>query len=221
LIDYAADRRAPTPTAAAELAVPVRLDLIADVGQRATRLLQGVSRSLNDLKTRLEGLVRGIPRLDAVVAEKEQALDGLTERLKLGPRALLQTKAQDLRVLSASLNLTRFQRDVARHAQDLTQFHVRLARATNRAMGDAMTMITGLAARLESVSPQRVLERGYAMVIGPDGPITSVTAAVPGSAIDLQFADGRAPAHIDGEATASKAAPKRKASAGGNQGSLF
>jgi len=220
LIDYAADRRAPTPTAAAELAVPVRIDLMADVQQRSTRLMQGVGRTLSDLKTRLEGLVRGIPRLDTVVAEKEQALDGLVERLKLGPRALLSAKAQELNVLAAGLNLGRFLRELARSMTDLTQLQTRLARSSARAMSDSDSTLASLAARLESVSPQRVLERGYAMVVGPDGPVTSVMHAVAGSAVELRFADGAAPAVIGGEGPV-KAAAKRKAPTSGNQGSLF
>jgi len=218
LIDYAADHRAPTPTAAAELAVPVRLELIANVQQRSTRLLQSVGRTFSDLKTQLEGLVRGIPRLDAVVAEKEQALDGLVERLKLGPRALLQTKTQDLQVLTAGLNLTRFQRDIARSAQDVTQFQMRLVRSITRAFADNGSILDAFAARLESVSPQRVLERGYAMVMGPDGPMTSVKDAVAGSHVDITFADGKVTAQIEGE---GKTGPKRKPSSGSNQGSLF
>ena len=218
LIDYAADHRAPTPTAAAELAVPVRLDLIADVQQRATRLLQGIGRTFSDLKTQLDGLVRGIPRLDAVVAEKEQSLDGLVERLKLGPRALLQTKTQDLQVLTVGLNLTRFQRDIVRFEQDVTQFQMRLVRSVTRAFADSGNVLGAFAARLESVSPQRVLERGYAMVIGPDGPMTSVKDAVAGSHVDITFADGKVTAQIEGE---GKPGPKRKPSLGSNQGSLF
>ena len=221
LIDYAADRRAPTPTAAAELAVPVRIDLVADLQQRAMRLLQSIGRTLSDLKIRLDGLVRGIPRLDAVVAEKEQALDGLVERLKLGPRALLQAKGQDLNVLSAGLNLSRLRRDIERHVLDLKQFHSRLSRASARAFSDASNELAALAARIESVSPQRVLERGYAMVLGPDGPITSVKNALAGSKVDVRFADGQVAAQIGAMGSDSATPHKRKTPAGGNQGSLF
>ena len=221
LIDYAADRRAPTPTAAAELAVPVRIDLVADLQQRVMRLLQSIGRTLSDLKIRLDGLVRGIPRLDAVVAEKEQALDGLVERLKLGPRALLQAKGQDLNVLSAGLNLTRLRRDIERHVLDLKQFHSRLSRASARAFSDASNELAALAARIESVSPQRVLERGYAMVLGPDGPITSVKNALAGSKVDVRFADGQVAAQIGAMGSDSATPHKRKTPAGGNQGSLF
>ncbi|MDX2225224.1 MAG: exodeoxyribonuclease VII large subunit, partial [Rhodospirillaceae bacterium] len=105
LIDHAADRRAPTPTAAAEMAVPVRLDLVADVGQHATRLVQAVARMLEQHRLHLDGLVRGIPRLESIVADKSQALDGLAERLKLAPAKLIDGKRRDLDVLLARLNL--------------------------------------------------------------------------------------------------------------------
>lgn len=223
LIDYAADRRAPTPTAAAEMAVPVRIELVANVQQRATRLLQIIGRQLSELKIRLDGLVRGIPRLDAVVAEKEQALDGLVERLKLGPRSLLQAKAQDLNVLAAKLNLSRFGRDLERNGKDLIQLHTRLARAATRALADTLKAAEALATRLESVSPRRVLERGYAIVWGENGPITSTAAATAGTHINVEFADGKVSARVEGEAggVTTRPQPKRKTPPGGNQGSLF
>src|SRR5579872_1020094 len=61
LIDHASDRRAPTPTAAAEMAVPVRLDLIAELGGKAGRLAGGLSRLLSERRLRLDGLGRGLP----------------------------------------------------------------------------------------------------------------------------------------------------------------
>ncbi|MSO98720.1 MAG: exodeoxyribonuclease VII large subunit [Rhodospirillaceae bacterium] len=223
LIDYAADRRAPTPTAAAEMAVPVRIELVANVQQRATRLLQIIGRQLSELKIRLDGLVRGIPRLDAVVAEKEQTLDGLVERLKLGPRSLLQAKVQDLNVLAAKLNLSRFGRDIERNSKDLFQLHARLARAAMRALADTLSAAEALATRLESVSPRRVLERGYAIVWGEDGPITATAAATAGTHINIEFADGKVGARVEGEPGAVSTRPqaKRKPLPGGNQGSLF
>ncbi len=224
LIDHASDRRAPTPTAAAELAVPVRLDLMAHVQQRATRLMQATSRMLSELKIHLDGLVRGIPRLDAVVAEKEQALDGLVGRLSVGPRSLLQTKAQDLGILAARLNLNSFARDVNRQAQDVGQMQERLARAAGRAFTDARSRWENLAARLESVSPNRVLERGYAMVLGPDNePITGIHSAAAGLPVTLQFFDGKVSARIDGTPTdrAPKTPIKRKTSDPTDQGNLF
>jgi exodeoxyribonuclease VII large subunit len=224
LIDHAADRRAPTPTAAAELAVPVRLDMMAHVQQRATRLVQAMGRMLTEHKIHLDGLVRGIPRLDAVVAEKEQALDSLVGRLTAGPQALLQSKTQDLSVLAARLNLVHFAREVSRQSHDLTQMQARLARAASRAIVDAENAWAALTARLESVSPKRVLERGYAMVLGPDSePVTSAASAAAGTPVTLEFFDGKVSARIDGTPVdkAPRAPSKRKPSTSGDQGNLF
>lgn len=220
LIDYAADRRAPTPTGAAEMAVPVRLDLLANVQQRHGRLVQAVTRLLTERRIHLEGLIRGIPRLDTIVAQKTQDLDALAERLSLGPRSLLQTKGHELAVVSAKLNLDRFGRDIARHGVDMQNLVQRLGRAASRAFTDCAAKLESLSARLESISPMRVLERGYVLVRGADGmPVTSVAGAPPGAALHLQFRDGTVDAHVDG--AAPKPAPKPRKKDDPSQGTLL
>jgi exodeoxyribonuclease VII large subunit len=94
LIDFAADRRAPTPTAAAEIAVPVRLDLLAGVGRLEERRRSAVARAVAQRGQRLRDLSRGLPRPEALTAERSQRLDGLALRL---PRALTAL-AQDRRL---------------------------------------------------------------------------------------------------------------------------
>jgi len=220
LIDHAADKRAPTPTAAAEMAVPVRLDRLAAVGQRTARLTQAISRLLEEQRIHLQGLVRGIPRLDVIVAEKEQALDALTERLALGPRQLLMTKGQELKGLSARLNLDRFAQDLRRVGADLVRFDERLSQAILRAIGDVMRRVDTVFARLESVSPQRVLERGYAMVLKDKRVIASAGAADAGAELQVRFADGEVNVRVEGESAPKPAAAPRKRDPG-NQGSLF
>src|SRR5204863_1900707 len=61
LIDHASDHRAPTPTAAAEMAVPVRLDLVAELGAKSSRLVGGLARLLGERQLHLAGLARGLP----------------------------------------------------------------------------------------------------------------------------------------------------------------
>src|SRR5207248_8197002 len=61
LIDHASDRRAPTPTAAAEMAVPVRLDLVAEIGGKAARLSGALARVFAERRLHLSGLARGLP----------------------------------------------------------------------------------------------------------------------------------------------------------------
>ena len=80
LIDHASDRRAPTPTAAAEMAVPVRRDLLLEVGDLDGRLDHAVARRLDQLGQRLEGLARGLPRPDMVLGMAAQRLDDVAAR---------------------------------------------------------------------------------------------------------------------------------------------
>ncbi|MBU4531681.1 MAG: exodeoxyribonuclease VII large subunit [Hoeflea sp.] len=87
LIDHAADRRAPTPTGAAEMAVPVKADLVAEVASLAARLRSAQSRTLDRRREAVRGLARALPTLDSVLALPRQRLDrsgqGLGQALQL------------------------------------------------------------------------------------------------------------------------------------------
>ncbi len=221
LMDYAADKRAPTPTAAAEMAVPVRLDLLAQLQQRHGRLAQAVTRTLEERRIHLEGLVRGIPKLDMIVAQKTQDLDALTERLNEAPQRLLLAKSESLTILGGRLALDRFSDDLRRHGENLENLTARAVSALKRTSGDAATRLENLFARLESVSPKRVLERGYALVRDASGaPITAVAGAMAGCVLSIEFADGEVSARVDGTPPPKPARPAPKKD-GGSQGTLL
>src|SRR4051812_40001873 len=80
LIDLAADRRAPTPTAAAEMAVPVRSDLLNEIGHLGQRLFSGLARSMNEWRLTIAGLGRGLPDPVRLLQERTQQLDQCAER---------------------------------------------------------------------------------------------------------------------------------------------
>ncbi|MEL6235582.1 MAG: exodeoxyribonuclease VII large subunit [Pseudomonadota bacterium] len=92
LIDLAADLRAPTPTAAAELAVPVRLDLMAALAGLEERRRSGLARGLSDRRRRLRDLGRLLPRPETILAERVQRLDEFAQRLPRGLTAALQAR---------------------------------------------------------------------------------------------------------------------------------
>jgi exodeoxyribonuclease VII large subunit len=215
LIDFAADMRAPTPTAAAELAVPVRADLIAWADGMGARLSAAVARGLGDRGRRLRDLSRALPRPQDLTQGAAQRLDMWADRL---PRALLQRMDRlRLRLTAASGALrpaalgarTRGERQAlarldgrlhaaasrsrTRKARELQQVSARLTvRPLRRAVQKQADALTALARMLDSLSYHKTLERGYVVVRGGGGVLTrrAAAAAVTGP-LELQFSDGK------------------------------
>ena len=103
LIDLAADQRAPTPTAAAELAVPVRAELALQLGQQEHRMLHGLRRELHQLEHRVVGLGRGLPDPVSLLGQASQRLDDLVERLPHGLAARIERARLGLGEVGARL----------------------------------------------------------------------------------------------------------------------
>jgi exodeoxyribonuclease VII large subunit len=135
LIDFAADRRAPTPTAAAELAVPVRIELMALIDQQGARLVRALSNNLQIRRQRLRDLARALPQVETLVDGPRQRLDYLSDRL---PAALRQAAAQKrLQLSDAALRPAILQRRLAEDRRRLTALSDRLAPALQRRTRDA------------------------------------------------------------------------------------
>ena len=206
LIDFAADHRAPTPTAAAEKAVPVRMDLLADVLDRGARLLSCVNRALDDGRSRLEGLARGLPNLRRAIEEATQRLDDWTDRLRNSLGVGVDRRRGHLNTLAAGLLSPKrlIEHERTRFAGE--------ARALDRSV---QALLKSLTARLdqargllESFSYQRVLERGFVLVTDEHGAlVASATEARAGMAVDLGFHDGHAAATVTGTMPDSGLAP--------------
>jgi exodeoxyribonuclease VII large subunit len=201
LIDFASDRRAPTPTAAAELAIPARADLLADLTQKAARLIGALNRRLQEQHLRLSRAERGLPDLPALVGTARQRLDDRAERLRLALPNRVAGWASRLRLAGSTLE------GALRHALGAGRDRaVRvLARVTpaplQARLREARARLEGTAGRLESVSPLAVLQRGYALVTDPKGhPLTTAAAVRPGTRLRLRFADGEVGATAEGSA---------------------
>src|SRR6266566_2347073 len=114
LIDHASDRRAPTPTAAAEMAVPVRLDLVADLAGKSGRLAGGLSRLFSERRLRLGGLARGLPDPQDLLGAAAQRLDDRSERLRLAIGTRFRAARQRLDLASAGLRPAALAADIGR-----------------------------------------------------------------------------------------------------------
>lgn len=241
LLDLVADRRAPTPTAAAEMAVPVRMELLADLTHKAARLSGGLNRLATERRVRLGRAERGLPDLPALIGTARQRLDDRAERLRIALPNLVSARRATL--LRAERRMPDMPRALAAYRQTLSERGNRLASAlptylhrrqgglelcgqkldagvrhavagVHRRAGRTLERLTqapiracirhlvakieGLGARLDSVSPLAVLERGYALVTDPSGhALTSAAMVRPGAALRLRFADGEVRVHAD------------------------
>jgi exodeoxyribonuclease VII large subunit len=223
LIDFVADIRAPTPTAAAERAVPVRAELIQTVEELGLRLRNAARRGIERKRVLWQGLVRGLPQAESLLAPQRQRLDfasqrlpsaarqsldqrlrrlaGLQQRLiSQSPRARLGALRERLSGLDARLRNAMANR-VARERQLIERQKDRLPSLETRLRNGFATGLKRRSALLEARFGQlrllghgSVLARGYAIVKDMDGGlIRSAGIAAKGAAMTLVFADGETP----------------------------
>lgn len=167
LIDYVSDLRAPTPTGAAEFAVPVKTELEAQIKMLDARRITAFARYMRILKERIEGLKRGIPNLSQILADFRQRFDERVERLKSNMKMMLDLKKKD--VLGIGLK--------PYYIQNLIE--------------KKKVQVEHLQARLESVSIEQVLKRGFAWVTDRHfKTIYDATKAKRAGELNVRFVDG-------------------------------
>ena len=199
LCDFAADLRAPTPTAAAEMAVPVRNDLLERVGQLGLRMSHVIRKRVDLAAERLEAQRRLMPRMSDLAAPHQQRTDDLAERLR-----------QSLR--------TRVGRAEIAYSGPAMMLHPRLLQ---RRVDQAQQRLDGLTRLVGSLHPEAPLKRGFARVTNADGKtIMTRDAAVEAGEVILRFADGEVGSTVHG-ATPARPAPPKPAKPSINQGNLF
>ncbi len=132
LIDFAADRRAPTPTAAAELAVPVRLDLLAWTEGQGARLSRAAGNAVGQRRQRLADLSRALPRAERLLDTPRQRLDLVSDRLTQALERGVQRRRQRLTEVAGPLRPRLLHRALGDRGQALDRLGARLAPALAR-----------------------------------------------------------------------------------------
>ncbi len=237
LIDFVSDRRAPTPTAAAEMATPVLAELRAATTDRQSRLTRAMERLQETWRNRLAAGARGLPRPADILALARQRFDIAAGRLGAALERNAAVHERDLARIAGRLSPGLLARPQTLKAARLAEFSQRMAPAIERRLERAGERLIALDKLRVSFNPDGPLARGFARVHHADGSLARSAAALrSGEAVRLMFADGGRGAVVDGEVVgagaggeppprpASKkptAATAAKPAAPSNQGSLF
>lgn len=176
LIDYVADLRAPTPTGAAEFAVPVRSELQSRMATLQSRIYSATGHYFSERRNILQGLSRGIPNLEQILFENRQKLDDRIERLDNAFKNFLHNKQNQISLISLK---PYYIKNIIEKQQDA---------------------LNNLSLRLNSVSVESVLKRGFAWVKNAKGQtVYNLEQAKQSKTLDINFVDGSLTTYTTGK----------------------
>jgi len=202
LIDYVSDFRSPTPTAAAERAVPVRDDLVYTVRDFDLRLEKATRRYINNLEQKVEGLGRGLPKPSELLSLASQRFDELSERMPRALKVSVERQAFRLERIKSLLRPETLKSEIKRADEKIKTTDERMNRAISNFLNQRRTEYQNPARLLESLSYQKVLERGFAVIRNEQGKaLSDGKNIVTGDRLAIEFRDG----NIDVMATGGKA----------------
>ena len=217
LADFAADMRAPTPTAAAEIAVPVREELLAQLDELAMRKRRCATRPVSLGRERLEARVQRLPKPEALLAHAVQKLDEFADRVRRGLRDRTVAEREKLQKASGTLSLPLLRNRIAGEREKLVRSGLSI-RLLERHLEQARGRFTALGRVLPQLDPDMPLARGYVRVIDASGRTLTVREeAAREPSLTLKFRDGDLPVSV-GATRRAKPGPK---SSSPRQGDLF
>jgi exodeoxyribonuclease VII large subunit len=198
IIDHVADHRAPTPTAAAERAVPVRSELVISVRTFGVRGASTLRRTLESWRGRFAASARGLPRRESILTLPRQRLDTASHKLGRALRANAAAHHTEFERASSRLRPHLVARAAGDRRDRLIRFNRARSRALHALMDRAHHCLDNQAKLLSTLGYHNVLARGFTLVRAADGTmLRKASEAKPGAALDIEFADGHVEAHAD------------------------
>ncbi len=190
LIDFASDLRAPTPTGAAEMAVPVRINLIAQVADDETRLLNAMSRFLQEQRNRVETLSAKLGDPSRLLELKTQRLDQISDKLDYNTKNIISQKIQQLGDVK---NRLLHPAQLIEHKKlQLENIQTRHNLAFKNYVSAQENKTKLASEKLELLSFKNVLNRGFTVVRGENGtPVTNSDNLKSGQNITIEFKDNK------------------------------
>jgi exodeoxyribonuclease VII large subunit len=192
IADFVADLRAPTPSAAAEMVVPTREEVLERVASARARAAQAARYRLALLERRLrqQGIERALGILHRRLGRSLQRIDELGYRMRERLRASLDARERLRRRLEARVGRFDMRPRLAADRRRMEALHAAALEAVRRPLARRRAAWEQLAAELSQLSPLLILERGYAIVSGPSGILKDAAAAPPESRIHVRLARG-------------------------------
>ena len=192
LIDHAADWRAPTPTAAAERAVPVRADLIAEMASLNARQKRGLSRVMGEARLRLTSAARALPRPDDILAIARQRLDTAAAHLPRALKANVQNHALLLSRQSGRLSLKPVQQHLSEQRRRLSDSAARSHRALMVLTSRKREAASSAFKLLNALGYRSILARGFAVIRDSQNqPLRGVVSVKTDDRLHIEMSDGR------------------------------
>jgi exodeoxyribonuclease VII large subunit len=210
IADFVADLRAPTPSAAAELITEAQHKIAEHLATQAHRLDRAARFQLLQARQRLTRLPvsRAESRMAGLLRRLEQRLDDLTFRLEAAANGLLRQRQRQVAELAAAVLRHDPRQSLAQARQRLQAFRTRLDRSLERRLHASAAHLSALDARLNSLSPLAVLDRGYALVLDAQGLVVrSMSQVAPGDQVFTRLFDGAFISRV--EAATSKKSLKK------------
>lgn len=191
LADFAADHRAPTPSAAAEQLVPERAAVRADIAARRKRLARAMQTRLERDAQRLDGLRARLRHPGEALRHRRRQVDALAVRLQRAARKQLADRQSRLDALEKRLRHIRLDQRQRQESERLNKLNQRLHHAMNQQLTAQQVRFTAAARQLDAVSPLAVLGRGYAIARDDTGQvIRRAEDTTPGQRLKLRLGEG-------------------------------
>jgi len=198
IADYVADLRAPTPSAAAELVVSTREELLERIAAARAKTTQAMRYRLAMLERRLrqQGIDRALSVLHRRVGRGLQRIDEQEYRMRERMRAAIGARERARRGLEIRLRRFDMRPRLAANRRRLEAAQTSVIEIVRRRLARRRSTLDQLSAKLSQLSPLRILERGYAIVSNPGGIVKDAEAAPAGSGIHVRLAKGELDAKV-------------------------
>ena len=211
LIDFVADLRAPTPTAAAEMAVPVKSELFALIAEKDARLKRTMANRIDNTLQLIRMVGRALGEPSEFIARREEVLDYSVSGLANGLEHWLS--ARSVRLLNAVENLRPPERQLAEIKSTISELSLRMTKSISGSLELGILSVNNVGRLLEANSFERVLDRGFALITNlEEVPVKRSADIANNENVLVRFADGQRHARFDLEGSSTMETSKKRKS---------